>query len=135
MATNTRPEKRPHPTIRPRLAVTDAAAALRWYQQVLGAEELARYTDGDRVVHAELTLGGAVWTLKDADDVDPAPAASDGSPVLLMLAVEDVDAVAGRMAAEGAVVIFPVDDHGYGRMGRLRDPFGHVWMLTGAGPP
>lgn len=116
--------------IRPRLVVADAATAIDWYRDVFGADEVERYSDGDRIVHAELAVGAARWTLKDQDDVDRAPSSSGGYPVLLMLDMENLDAIAEQMTAAGATVIFPVDDHGYGRGGRFRDPFGHVWMLS-----
>jgi len=51
--------------------------------------------------------------------------------VILSLDVADADAVAERMLAAGASVIFPIADHGYGDYGgRLRDPFGHQWLIA-----
>jgi PhnB protein len=121
--------------LRPRLVVADAAAAIDWYRNVFGADEVARYTHDARIVHAEVAVGTAHWTLKDEDEVDRAPTSAGGYPVLLSLDIEQVDAVADRMIAGGAVVIYPVDDYEYGRGGRLRDPFGHVWMVAEAVPP
>jgi uncharacterized glyoxalase superfamily protein PhnB len=49
----------------------------------------------------------------------------------MSLSVSDADAVAARMLAAGATVIFEIADHGYGDYsGRLADPFGHQWMLS-----
>jgi PhnB protein len=43
----------------------------------------------------------------------------------------DVDAAWERAVAAGAEVIYPLADQFYGeRGGRLRDPFGHQWMLS-----
>jgi PhnB protein len=68
--------------------------------------------------------------VKDAGDGDPAPT-GDGVPVIMSLDVSDSDAVAERMLDAGATVIFPIADHGYGDYGgRLRDPFGHQWMIS-----
>ena len=51
--------------------------------------------------------------------------------MIVALYVTDADAVAALMAEGGAEVLFPVDDHPYGeRGGRLRDPFGHLWMIA-----
>lgn len=117
-------------TLRPRLVVSDAARAIGYYTDVFGAAETERRAGPDgSIVHAELVIGDAVITLKDEDAVDRAPSAG-GSPVLLMLDVEDVDAVAERMAGAGGTVVFPVKDSGYGRGGRVADPFGHVWMIS-----
>ena len=51
--------------------------------------------------------------------------------MILQLVVNDVDALAERLAAAGAEEIFPVADQFYGhREGRFRDPFGHYWIVT-----
>jgi uncharacterized glyoxalase superfamily protein PhnB/SAM-dependent methyltransferase len=115
--------------LRPRLVVAGAAKAIDYYRQVFGASELARHSDAaGRIAHAELAIGDAAFTLKDEDATDPAP--REGAPVLLMLEVDDVDAVAARMLAAGGRVVFAVQDTEYGRSGRLADPFGHQWMLS-----
>jgi len=44
---------------------------------------------------------------------------------------EDVDAAWTRAVAAGAEVLYPLEDRFYGeRGGRLRDPFGHQWMMS-----
>lgn len=54
-----------------------------------------------------------------------------GSGSLLTLVVDDPDAVAEAMVDGGARVLIPVEDRYYGRReGRLRDPFGHLWILS-----
>lgn len=118
-------------SVKPRLVVDGAARAIEWYVSVLGARELERYEDpSGKVVHAELEIGGSRLTLKDADGTDPAPPALGGTPVLLMLDVDDVDALAERMVEAGGEVVFPIADWEHGRGGRIRDPFGHAWMIS-----
>lgn len=59
------------------------------------------------------------------------PLAIGGTPVMLHLYVEDVDAVVQRAVDEGATILRPVEDQFYGdRGGKLRDPFGHVWWIA-----
>jgi PhnB protein len=54
-----------------------------------------------------------------------------GSPVRLLLYVEDVDAVVSKAVAAGAKLLSPVEDQFYGdRSGKLEDPFGHIWMIA-----
>jgi PhnB protein len=81
------------------------------------------------VVHSLVTAGPVRFAVKDAGDGDPAPA-GDGVPVIMSLEVSDADAVAERMLAAGATVIYEIADRGYGYGGRLRDPFGHQWMIS-----
>jgi PhnB protein len=117
--------------IYPRLVVDGADSALTFYTEAFGATVTERYTDGEgRVVHAMLDVDGARFAVKDADSYDPAPG-EGGVPVIIALYVDDPDAVAARMEAGGARVVFPVADQPYGeRGGRLADPYGHLWMLA-----
>jgi PhnB protein len=112
-----------------RLVVDDAAAAIDFYTTAMGATETERHADGaGKIVHAELLFGSAPVAVKDSD-VDPSPIKLGGTPVIMALYVDDPDGLAAAMQAAGATVIYPVQDHEYGRGGRLADPWGHQWML------
>jgi PhnB protein len=114
----------------PRLVVEGADAALDFYTRALGGTVTERYTGPDgRVVHAKVEAGPACFAVKDAGDGDPAPTGA-GIPVIMSLDVTDADAVAERMLGAGATVIFPIADRGYSYGGRLRDPFGHQWLIA-----
>lgn len=121
--------------VTPHLVVSDTEAALRFYSEALGAEELFRLTMPDgAIAHAEMLIGGALIMLAD-DSPDhgnraPEPAGEPPS-VLINLLVPDVDDVVARAKAAGAKELIPVDDRFYGhRSGRIRDPFGHVWIIS-----
>ena len=59
------------------------------------------------------------------------PETIGGSPVMLHLYVEDVDATFAQAVAAGAKVVRPLEDQFYGdRAGKLQDPFGHSWYLA-----
>lgn len=116
-----------------RLVVDDAPAALAFYQVALGGREVLRYAEpSGKVVHAEVELGSSVFSVTQADGkVNRSPWDLDGSPVLCHLQVPDADATAEAMIAHGATVLIPVGDQYYGsRDGRVRDPFGHLWLLS-----
>jgi PhnB protein len=54
-----------------------------------------------------------------------------GSPVSILLYVEDVDARAKLAVAAGAKVVRLVKDQFYGdRSGSFEDPFGHQWHIA-----
>lgn len=122
------------PSLTPRLVVKDADAALAWYTDALGAVELERFgTARGFIVHSALELRGRVLSvIEEASDWgNHAPPHLGGSPILLHLDVEDADAVGARMVERGAEVIIPIEDRFYGkREGRLRDPFGHLWIVS-----
>lgn len=115
-----------------RLVVEGADAALDFYTTAFEAKVADRHTGPDgRVVHAMVAIGDLRFAVKDAGDGDPAP--TGPTPVIMALEVTDADAVAERMLAAGATVIYPIADHDYGfRGGRLADPFGHQWMISQA---
>ena len=124
------------PHLLPRLVVRVAPKAFEFYVASLGAEEVDRYTEpSGKVVHCELRIGDDVFSLTEEDvDHSPSPLAIGGSGLLLRLMVPDADAVGQAMEAGGAEVIIPIEARYYGpREGRLRDPFGHLWILSQAG--
>ena len=54
-----------------------------------------------------------------------------GSPVSVVLYVENVDAFVAKAVAAGATLRKPVADQFYGdRSGQLEDPFGHLWSFA-----
>ncbi|GAA2070091.1 hypothetical protein GCM10009801_20550 [Streptomyces albiaxialis] len=120
----------------PKLLVSDADAAIDFYTEALGADVALRVAGDDGMVHhAELTVGGA--TLALAQSVEEwgwhDPVSLGGSPVLLTLDAADPDAAARRMVDLGAELVIPVENRPYGkRQGRVKDPFGHLWVVSGA---
>ena len=120
--------------ITPYLAVRDAARAIEFYKKAFGATELMRIAaPGGRVGHAELKIGESIIMLADEHPEmgSHAPPTVGGSPVGLMLYVENVDAVADRALTAGAKLTHPVEDKFYGdRSGTVTDPFGHIWHVS-----
>ncbi|WP_282781100.1 MULTISPECIES: VOC family protein [unclassified Nocardia] len=121
--------------LHPKLLVSDADSAIDFYIQALGAEPGLRVADDDGVVnHAELRLGDVVFALAQsvAEWGWRDPESVGGSPVLLTLTVPDPDATAANMLRHGARLEIPIEDRPYGkRQGRVRDPFGHLWVVSG----
>lgn len=116
------------------ISLNDAAAAIDWYVANLGAVERMRLPGpgGHGVMHAELDVGGTVLMLSDANPDWGTAAPGDGPSVFsLMLYVPDCDAVLATCKAAGAIETMPAVDQFWGdRSGRIRDPFGHSWMIA-----
>ena len=124
-------------TVTPRLVFSkDAASALTFYVLAFGAELVGEpFLDPDgNVVHAEIRIGDSIVFITDegGDGEGVGPATVGGKvTALLALNVADVDQLWARAVAAGCEVIYPLADQFYGdRGGRLRDPFGHQWMLS-----
>lgn len=121
------------PALTTHLVVDDGAGAIDFYARVFGARERYRLRQPDgRVGHAELELGGTIVALADEfPEMDIlGPKRRGGTSASLALDVADVDAVAARAVAAGAVLERPIADEFYGkRVAWLRDPYGHRWSL------
>jgi PhnB protein len=123
------------PRLTPRLIVPDADAAIAFYRDALGAELVERFEDPTlgKVVHAAVRIGPMTLSLAEAHDEfdNRSPDSLGGSAVLLQLEVEDALAVGEKMKAHGADELIPIEDRFYGkRAGRLRDPSGHLWIVS-----
>lgn len=116
------------------LCVRDGAAAIDFSTSAFGAEEVFRITEpgATRVAHAELRFGPATIMLADEfPDLNIfSPLAFGGTGSCVHLHVDNVDRVAERALATGATMVRPPTDCSHGeRQCRVRDPFGHEWLL------
>ena len=121
------------PTAAPSLRIKNAAAAIDFYKQAFGAQEIMRFAVHGHIAHAELAIGNSVIMLgEEAPEYGfPGPAALGGSPISIHLSVEDADAVAAQAVAAGARLVRPVSDQFYGdRSGAVADPFGYTWNIS-----
>ncbi len=121
-------------SVTPYLIIKGASAAIDFYKKAFGATELFRMPDpsGKGVAHAEIKIGDSPIMLADEQpQIYRSPQSLGGTPVSLMLYVEDVDTVFPRAVAAGAKVVKPIADQFYGdRSGTLHDPFGHLWTIA-----
>ena len=120
-------------SVTPYLIIDGATQALDFYQQAFGATELFRLpAPGGRIGHAEIRIGDSIVMLADGvpEMGHRDPKALGGTPLGLMLYVEDCDQVFARAVAAGAKVEQPLADKFYGdRSGTVIDPFGHKWTI------
>jgi PhnB protein len=120
-------------SVTPYLILDDARAAIDFYIRAFDAKELYRLPMGDRVGHAELLLGNSRIMLADEHPAIGAWSAKHykGSPVSLLVYVEDVDAFTQKAVAAGATIVRPVQTQFYGdRSGILLDPHGYKWTIA-----
>lgn len=123
-----------YPRLSPYLAVDNAAKAIDFYVDVLGATERMRMAGPDgKIGHAEVTFGeNAVLMLSDEwPDMDiRGPRSIGGTPVTISVYVPDVDATYTRAVAAGATSLREPADQFYGdRSAQFLDPFGHRWNV------
>lgn len=120
-------------SVTPYLSVNGAAQALEYYKKAFGATELFRMEHEGKIGHAEMKIGDSPIMLADEfpEMGFVSPQTLGGSPVGIMIYVDDVDTVFKQAIDAGGVEKKPVQDQFYGdRSGTLADPFGHVWTVA-----
>src|SRR6059058_728547 len=121
-------------TATPYLIVNGAGRAIEFYKQAFGATEVMRIgAPGGKVGHAEIKIGDSHIMLADEHpEMDArSPQTIGGSPISLVLYVEDVDATVSQAVEAGAKLTRPVANQFYGdRTGGVEDPFGHTWYVA-----
>ena len=121
-------------SVTPYLIVRGAADAIDYYKKAFAAVELFRFPSPDgKIGHAEIKIGDSPIMLADEfpDMGYKGPQSIGGSPVSLMIYVEDVDSVFNQAVAAGGTVKEALQDKFYGdRIGTVIDPFGLVWHLA-----
>jgi PhnB protein len=121
-------------SVTPYLSIKGAAAAIDYYKEAFGATELFRMAGPDgKIGHAEIKIGNSPIMLADEfpEMEFVSPQTLGGSPIGLMIYVDDVDTMFQRAISKGAKEIKPLQNQFYGdRSGTLKDPFGHVWTVA-----
>lgn len=118
-----------YPTFRYRNAET----MIDWLEKAFGFQVDAKYGNGGKVDHAELSLGGAMIMLGDVrDDAYGALVGAPGDPggKSTYVAVADVDAIYARAKAARARILQDLVERDYGSRDFIcADPQGNVWSF------
>ncbi|KAJ9176664.1 hypothetical protein P3X46_011950 [Hevea brasiliensis] len=116
--------------------------AVQFYKAAFGAVETGRTTQPKRkaeqelphIISAQLQLAGSTIIVSDLAD-DSAPVKTGGTGITVCLETEDVEAAISKAVAAGAVAegeILEGDGAccGAGRVGKVKDPYGLVWVIS-----
>lgn len=120
-------------SVQPYLMFKNTAQAIDFYKKALGATERIRMQGPDgRIAHAEIQIGDSCVMMADESPTIGALSVQHygGSPVSLMVYVDDCDATFKQAVAAGAKSLSEPSDKPYGdRMGSIQDPFSFHWHL------
>jgi PhnB protein len=133
MSNPVRPIPEGYHAITPAITCKNAAKAIDFYKDVLGASEIMRMQGpGGMVTHAELRIGDSVIFVSDEfPGMAVAPSGSGPASSYLFLYTDNVDKVYNRAVSAGCRVDMPLDNMFWGdRYGKVTDPFGHHWGLA-----
>ncbi|MFM2032011.1 MAG: hypothetical protein RLZZ297_776 [Chloroflexota bacterium] len=113
----------------PYLACTPARQAVAWYAKVFDATCTEFIPDGSELVsHAELSTASARFFVSS---VYPEQHLHDGrsaetTTTAVVFLCTDIAPVTERALAAGATLLRPIAP---GHNAKIRDPFGHVWII------
>jgi PhnB protein len=130
---NVKPIPEGYHSVTPYLIIKGAAQALEFYKQAFGATELFRMEHNGQIGHAEIKIGDSPIMLADEhpEMKQLSPQSLGGTPVSIMIYVDDVDTTYKQAIDAGGVEVKAIQDQFYGdRSGTLTDPFGHVWTVA-----
>lgn len=117
--------------ITPFLVVKNSVKAVMYYTTAFGALELARYDASGGKITSKIAIQGAeLWIGDEQPEFNNlSPDTIGGSAVRIVLTVSDPDTIFTRALEAGATQICPVTTEEFWRIGKLVDPFGHIWEI------
>ncbi|KAK7339046.1 hypothetical protein VNO77_19689 [Canavalia gladiata] len=133
--------------VKPQLLVEAPKAndAVLFYKAAFGAEEVGRTLNPKRkaehelplILSAELKIAGSSFLVADLVDDSASPTKAGGNAVVLCLETEDVEGAVTKAVSAGAVAEGEVaEGEGAccgGRVGKVKDPYGFVWLFCSPG--
>jgi len=123
-----------YPSVAPMLAIRGAVKAIEFYKAAFDAVEIYRLTDpaNGKIGYAEMTINGALIMVSDEyPEFNKAPDTLGGTSIRLHVMCKDVETAFAQAVKAGATPVLELSDQFYGhRSGRVRDPFGHEWILS-----
>lgn len=121
------------PSVSLSLTVKNAAKALEFYSNALGAEEVFRMPTPDGgIAHAEFLVGNTHIYISDEAPDWHAYAMPEGETAscLFSIVIDDCDKAYENAVKAGAKSLSPPQDHFWGaRSAIVKDPFGYRWSF------
>jgi PhnB protein len=131
---NVKPIPDGYRSVTPYLVIRGAKQAMEFYTKAFGAQESFKMLgEKGEIGHAEMKIGDSVIMLADENPNmgHKSPATLGGSPISILLYVQDCDAVFNQAVKAGAEIERPLANQFYGdRTGGVKDPFGFSWYIA-----
>ena len=114
-------------SIQPIISTPDLPRLQKFYETLLGAEQVRRQPPDGPVFYVGLRHGESEFGIVNEEQAD----LSAPSRVLLSIDVDDVDTLLSQVEAAGGTVLAPPNDMPWGqRVAHLADPDGNLINLT-----
>jgi len=121
------------PRLYPTFRYRDAVAMIEWLERAFGFQTNAKFVDGDKVAHAQMSFGSSMIMLGSVRQDEYGAmvgAPGDNGGKSTYVAVDDADAAFAKAKAAGARILQELVDRDYGsREFICADPEGNVWSF------
>jgi PhnB protein len=123
--------KNENATIKPFLTVNNGKKAVEFYISAFGAVEVKRFEMPDQKISSVMEIGKSEFYVGDEEPQNGniSPDLNSNSPVRIILQTNNADAIFEKAVAHGAKQICPMTTEDNWRIGKLKDPFGHIWEI------
>ena len=118
-------------TVKPFLTVNNGGKAVEFYTNAFGAIETKRFEMPDNKISSVIEIEKAEFYVGDEEphNGNLSPKQNSSSPVRIILQTPNADKLFEKAIALGAIEICPMTTEEDWRIGKLKDPFGHIWEI------
>jgi PhnB protein len=118
-------------TLTPFLTVSNAESAVAFYISAFGAIELKRFEMPDKKLSSIIDIEKAKFYVGDEEPENGnfSPSQNSNSPVRIILQTKNADQLFDKALKFGAIELCPMTTEEDWRIGKLKDPFGHIWEI------
>lgn len=118
-------------TIKPFLTVKNGEKAVSFYVSAFGAIETKRFEMPDHKISSVLEIEKAKFYVADEEPQNGnlSPDLKSSNPVRIILQTKNADELFEKAISFGATEICPMTTEEDWRIGKLKDPFGHIWEI------
>lgn len=118
-------------TVKPFLTVNNGKNAVEFYISAFGAIEKKRFEMPDEKLSSIIEIDKAEFYVGDEEpnNGNLSPDQNSNSPVRIILQTKNADELFERALKFGATQICPMTTEDDWRIGKLKDPFGHIWEI------
>jgi PhnB protein len=118
-------------TIKPFLTVANGREAVQFYVSAFGAIETKRFDMPDNKITSEIEIENAEFYVGDEEPENGnlSPDKKSSSPVRIILQTKNADEFFEKALKLGATQICAMTTEDDWRIGKLKDPFGHIWEI------
>jgi PhnB protein len=118
-------------TVKPFLTVNNGKKAVDFYSSAFGAIETKRFEMPDQKISSVIEIEKAEFYVGDEEphNGNLSPDLKSNNPVRIILRTKNADELFEKAIKLGATEICPMTTEDDWRIGKLKDPFGHIWEI------